>query len=118
MTDRPAHFAHPRTPLVALEGGPKHRRWLFYADWLALRAASRRGRYPIDHPCASERRYLPTDRHATNTNPAITDRHGEARIWEHVPPATWRHWDREYLTPEETSAADGADHDHQRREAA
>ncbi|WP_433267241.1 hypothetical protein ACQPZF_00925 [Actinosynnema sp. CS-041913] len=118
MTTPAPHLTDPHTPLVALEGGPKHRRWFFYTDWLATREASRRGRYPIHHPCSSERCYLPTGRTATNPNPAITDRHGPARIWtyvhpdqctriwDHVHPDQWTRWGREYLTPEEVAAHD------------
>ncbi|MBB5807045.1 hypothetical protein F4560_006813 [Saccharothrix ecbatanensis] len=113
MTGRPAHFTDPRTLLVALEGGPKHRQWFFYADWLAARAATRRGRYWIGHPCAAERRYLPTDRYATNPDPAITDRHGLARVWIYVELTRWWNWQREYFTPEEIATNAKAQFDHE-----
>ncbi|MBP2340198.1 hypothetical protein JOF41_006376 [Saccharothrix coeruleofusca] len=101
------HLADPRTPLVALEGGPMHRRWFHYADWLALRSASRRGGYPRIHPCGSCRCYLPTERYATNPNPMVTHRHGDARVWTYVVPEQWQQWaGREYLTPEEKAAGE------------
>ncbi|ATE53604.1 hypothetical protein [Actinosynnema pretiosum] len=90
-------YTDPRTDLVALTGGPCHGRWFTYRDWLTLRQATRRGRYPIGHHCAAPRRYLPTEHHATNPDP----RHGTARVWEHIPPEKWERWGSEYLTPEE-----------------
>ncbi|PRY36265.1 hypothetical protein [Umezawaea tangerina] len=104
-------YDDPTTPLVALSGGPQNRRWFFYADWLALRDSSRRGRYPLHHHCAVPRCYLPTDRMAVNTNSAITDKYGPARTWTWVEPAQWSRWGREYLTPEELV-------DHEERPAA
>ncbi|WNV90953.1 hypothetical protein [Umezawaea sp. Da 62-37] len=94
-------YSNPATPLVALERGPSNRRWFFYRDWLAQRRSSRLGRYLLDHPCGSSRCYLPTERIGTNANPAITEEHGIARVWEYVPPAQWARWGREYLAPEE-----------------
>ncbi|MBB5958409.1 hypothetical protein FHS29_005017 [Saccharothrix tamanrassetensis] len=101
MTTPPTHLIDPATPLVALEGGPKHRRWFFYTDWLTARRASRLHRYPLNHPCGSERCYLPTDRHTDNPDELITQRHGQARVWTWVTPEQWQRWGREYLTPEE-----------------
>lgn len=95
-------YTDPATPLVALSGGPRHGRWWFYRDWLATRAASRRGRYRLDHPCGSSRCYLPTTHTATPTDPAAA-RHGTARVWQYVPPAQWARWGREYLTLEEAA---------------
>lgn len=104
-------YTDPKTDLVALDGGPRHHRWLFYRDWLELRASSRRMRYPLHHPAGSPRCYLPTEELATNPNPAITHRYGAARTWRWVEPDQWARWGREYLTPEE--------HDqHDRRAAA
>jgi hypothetical protein len=102
MSSHADHIANPRTPLVALEGGPSYGRWFFYRDWLALRRSSRRSRYSLDRPCGSCRCYLPTNRLATNTDPTITERHGEARVWEYIPPEQWTRWGRQYFTPEET----------------
>ena len=96
-------YTTPRTRLVALEGGPQHHQWFFYADWLALRLASRRGRYPLAHPCGSERCYLPTERFTENADPHVTRRHGQARVWVFVAPEQWARWGREYFTPEEIS---------------
>ncbi|MFD7655452.1 hypothetical protein ACFV4N_15885 [Actinosynnema sp. NPDC059797] len=101
------HLADPRTELVALHGGPQHHRWFHYRDWLARRDASRRGRYHLGHACAAERRYLPTDHLTTHPDPALTDRHGPARVWIYIDLNQWWRWGREYRTPEET----GAHHD-------
>ena len=79
-------YTDPATPLVALERGPRHHRWFFYRDWLELRASSRRLRYPLHHPAASPRCYLPTDRMGVNPDPTITAKHGRARVWEYVTP--------------------------------
>lgn len=90
---------------VALSGGPRHRRWFFYEDLLAVRAASRRMGYPIDHPCASDRCYRPSSplRFWTNkTFPGSATKIGEAEVWEYVTPARIAQLGRgEYLAPEE-----------------
>jgi hypothetical protein len=91
----------PATPLVALSGGPKRHQWLFYADWLAQRRSSRR--YPLDHPDGACRCYLPTEELGVNTDPAVTRKYGDARVWKYVPPEQWARWGREYRTPEETT---------------
>lgn len=104
MNSQAEHFTSPQSPLVALENGPQHGRWFFYRDWLALRQSSRRGRYTLDRPCGSCRCYLPTNRFAENTDPAITRRHGEARVWEYFAPEQWKRWGREYFTPEENAS--------------
>jgi hypothetical protein len=88
---------------VALENGPSNRRWFFYRDWLALRRSSRLGRYALDHPCGSPRCYLPTEELAVNSDPAITARYGDARVWRYVAPEQWARWGREYRTPEEAA---------------
>lgn len=94
-------FTDPATPMVALSGGPSNRRWFFYRDWLVLRRSSRR--YPLDHPCGSPRCYLPTEELGVNSDPAITDKYGAARVWNYVPPDQWARWGREYRTPEENA---------------
>lgn len=89
--------------VVALEGGPRNGCWFLYRDWLALRKSSRRGRYPLDHPCGASRCYLPTDRMAENTDPAVAELHRRAQVWEYIPPAQWIRWGREYSAPEEAA---------------
>ncbi|SMC98984.1 hypothetical protein [Kibdelosporangium aridum] len=89
----------PHSDLVSLSGGPRDHRWFYYGDWIATRRASRRGRYPLEHPCGSSRCYAPTTAFAHQVTKAGTDM--VARIWQYVPPPQWAAWGGEYRTPEE-----------------
>jgi hypothetical protein len=103
MTSHGPHITNPRTPMVALDGGPRHLQWWPYRDWLAVRESSRRDGCPLDHPWGSSRCYLPTVHCATNTDPRFPLRTGQARVWEYIPPEQWTSWGREYFTPEEAT---------------
>lgn len=101
-------YTDPATPVVALVGGPRHRFAYWYRDWLTNRLSSRRGRYPLDHPCASSRCYLPTDTTYDHPTATVADEYGEhhpalTREWVWVAPEQWERWDREYFTPEEAT---------------
>ncbi|MFC3892110.1 hypothetical protein ACFOWZ_11545 [Lentzea rhizosphaerae] len=101
-------YSNPVTPVVALVGGPQHRRAYFYRDWLANRLSSRRGRYPLTHACGSSRCYLPSDDTYEHPIAKVTDDYGDkqpalTRVWVWVAPEQWMRWDREYFTPEEAA---------------
>ncbi|GLZ36347.1 hypothetical protein Lesp02_85340 [Lentzea sp. NBRC 105346] len=98
----------PKSEVVALVGGRQHRHAFFYADWLVQRLASRRLRYPLDHPDGASRCYLPTDETYEHPTARVTDEFGQkrpalTRVWAWVEPEQWTRWGREYRTPEEAS---------------
>jgi hypothetical protein len=92
-------FDDPHSELVALRGGPRDHRWLYYRDWIAARCSSRRLRVPLDRPDGASRCYAPTTTFThqhTKSGNELT-----ARVWTYLPPQQWRAWGSEYRTPEE-----------------